>query len=362
LAGFVGAFLWLAPDMDLALPYGRLFHGLLQIQGFVMAFAVGFLMTVLPRFMETDGSKVWEIALSVLFLIGSTVALFVGALEVAEFGFLALLIHPLVFALRRFVVRKDNPPAPFVLVGFGLLCGVAGVGFLLYPPPGFNRLGQNLLEQGMFLAFVMAVGSYLGPRLLYGVKGFPETEGPLFRKKLWMYAAGGILLLLSFVLEAGGAAVLGRLLRALIVSIQLLVEIRIYRRPHAGYWHLYLMWFSFWCVLLGLWLSGLFPAYEMTMLHITFVGGFGLLTILIGSRVITGDCDVKDLWLQNAWQLGLPGSLIFLAGVSRLGAGFFSEHYAVFMYCGVCLWLLAMLLWGVLFMPRAHPRHVAPED
>jgi len=106
----------------------------------------------------------------------------------------------------------------------------------------------------------------------------------------------------------------------------------------------------------------LFPAYEMTMLHITFVGGFGLLTILIGSRVITGDCDVKDLWLQNAWQLGLPGSLILLAGVSRLGAGFFSEHYAVFMYCGVCLWLLAMLLWGVLFMPRAHPRHVAPED
>ncbi|MFT5367017.1 MAG: hypothetical protein ACI8V2_001975 [Candidatus Latescibacterota bacterium] len=362
LGGFVGAFLWLAPDMNLALPYGGLYHGLLQIQGFVMAFAVGFLMTVLPRFMETDGSKVWEIGLSVVFLVGSMVALFLGDLEVAEFGFLALLIHLLIFALRRFVVRKDNPPAAFVLVGFGLLCGVAGVGLLLYPPPGFNRLGQNLLEQGMFLAFVMAVGSYLGPRLLYGVKGFPETEGPVFRKQLWMYTAVGILFLLSFVLEAGGAPVWGRLMRALIVSIQLLVEIRIYQRPHAGYWHLYLMWFSFWCVLLGLWLSGLFPVYEMTMLHITFVGGFGLLTILIGSRVITGHCDVKDLWLQSAWQLSLPGLLILLAGVARLGAGAYPETYAVFLYCGVGLWLFAMLLWGMLFVPRAHPRHVAPED
>ena len=174
--GFAGIFLWLAPDMDLGLPYGGLYHGLLQTQGFVMPFAVGFLMTVLPRFMETTGSKKWEIGLSVVLLVGSMVALYSGAFEVAEFAFLALLIHLLIFVLRRFVTRQDNPPAAFFLVGFGLLGGVAGIGLLLYPLPGFNRLGQNLLEQGMFLAFVMAVGSYLGPRLLYGVKGFPETE------------------------------------------------------------------------------------------------------------------------------------------------------------------------------------------
>jgi len=177
-----------------------------------------------------------------------------------------------------------------------------------------------------------------------------------------MYGLGGTLLLLSFVLEAGGPPVLGRLLRALVVTIQLLVEIRIYRRPHARYWHLYLMWLSFWCVLLGLWLSALFPAHEMAMLHVTFIGGFGLLTIMIGSRVITGHCDAKDLWLQNAWQLGLPGILIMLACVARLGAGLYPAAYAVFLYCGVGLWLLAMLLWGVLFVPRSFPSHVAPDD
>jgi len=362
LGGFVGGFLWLAPDMGLALPYGGLYHGLIQIQGFVMAFAVGFLMTVLPRFMETDRAKGWEIGLGVVLLMGSMGALCLGVLIEAELGFLALLVHLIIFALRRFVVRKDNPPAAFVLVVFGLLCGGAGVVFIIYPLPGFHRLGQNLLEQGMFLSFVMAVGSYLGPRLLYGVRGFPETEGPIFRKQLWMYVAVGVLVFLSFIIEAGEAPVVGRLLRALVVTVQLLLAIQIYRRPHAGYWHVYWMWFSFWCVLMGLWLSGLFPAYEMTMLHITFVGGFGLLTIMIGSRVITGHCDVKDLWLQNAWQLSIPGGLILLASVARLGAGLSAETYAVFLYSGVGLWLVAMLLWMMLFLPRVGPGHVAPDD
>ncbi|MBT3603319.1 MAG: hypothetical protein HN521_09660, partial [Candidatus Latescibacteria bacterium] len=54
--------------------------------------------------------------------------------------------------------------------------------------------------------------------------------------------------------------------------------------------------------------------------------------------------------------------LILLAVVARLVAGFNSETYAIFLVCGVCLWLLAMLVWGMLFVPRAHPRNVAPDD
>lgn len=361
LGGLAGGLLWLAPHMDLELSYGGLYHGLLQIQGFVMAFAVGFLMTVIPRFMETDGSKGWEIGLNAVLLIGSMIALFLGFWHVAEYGFLALLIHLSIFTLRRFVTRGDNPPAAFIMVGFGLFYGIAGVYFLLFPPLGFNRLGQDLLEQGMFLAFVMAVGSYLGPRLLYGVRGFPETEGPVFRRQLWMYGIGGILLLASFVLEAAGQPRWGGLLRALVVTILLLVGVRIYQLPQARHWHFYLWWFSLWCVPGGLWLAGFFPAHGMTMLHVTFISGFGLLTIMIGSRVTTGHCDAKDLWVQNTWYLALPGLLILLAGVARLGAGLYPDAYVGFLYGGVGLWLLAMLLWGMLFVPKTTPSHVAPD-
>ena len=362
LGGLAGVFLWLAPHMDLGLPYGGFNHGLLQIQGFVLAFAVGFLMTVLPRFLEAQCSQGWEIGLNAGLLVGSGLALYLGAWQMAEWGFLALFVHLSAFALRRFARRGDNPPPAFVLVGFGLLCGLAGGGLLLYPLPGFTRLGQLLLEQGMLLSFVMAVGSYLGPRLLHGVKGFPETEGPAFRRRLWLYGAVGWLLLVSFLIEAGGAPLWGRLLRALVVTAQLVAAVRIHRRPQAGHWHLYLLWLSFCNVAAGLWLAGLFPAYQMAMLHITFVGGFGLLTLMIASRVVVGHCALEDLWLRNAWSLVIPGLVLVLAMVVRLSADFYPAVYLELLLGGAGLWLLGMLIWGIAFVPKMTPKHVAPDD
>lgn len=362
LGGIAGVFLWLAPYMDLGLPRGGFYHGLLQIQGFVMPFAIGFLMTVLPRFMETRHSQVWEIGLSAVLIIASNLALYLEAWQVAELGFLVLLLHLLIFALRRFASRRDNPPPAFVLVGFGMLCGLIGGVLLLFPLPGFIRLGPNLLEQGMLLALVMAVGSYLGPRLLYGVRGFPETKGPVFRSRLRLYGVLGLLLLVSFPMEAGWTPIWGRLLRALVVTVQLLVAVRIYHLPQAGRWHLYLLWLSFCSVPAGLWLVCLFPDYAMAMLHVTFVSGFGLLTIMISSRVVVGHCDVEDLWMRNAWSLIMPGLMLVLAAVARLSADLYPAAYLILLYGGALLWLLGMLIWGGVFVAKMAPSNVAPDD
>lgn len=362
LGGLAGVFLWFAPYLDLGLPHGGLYHGLLQIQGFALAFAVGFLMTSLPRFMEASRSQGWEIGLNAILLVGSGLALYLGAWRVAEFGYMALLAHLLIFALRRFAGGQDNPPPAFVLVGFGLLCGLAGGWFLLYPLSGFIRLGQNLLEQGMFLAFVMAVGSHLGPRLLHGDRDYPETEGPVFRKMLWLYCGAGLLLVASFPLEAGWAPVWGRLLRALVVTVQLLAAVRIHRRPRAGLWHLYLLWLSFWCVPAGIGLAGLFPDYEMAMLHVTFVSGFGLITLTIASRVVVAHGDFEALWERNAWSLALPGILLVLGTAARLGADLHPAAYLGMLHGGAGLWLLGTLLWGIAFVPKMGPGNVSPDD
>jgi len=362
LGGLLGVFLWLAPHVGLGPPFVGFYHGLLQIQGFVMPFAVGFLMTVLPRFLEAQQARGWEIALSAVLLVGGGLSLYLGAWQIAELGFMVLLLHLSVFALRRFAARGDNPPPAFILVGFALLCGLGGGLLLLFPPSGFVRLGQNLQQQGIVLALVMAVGSYLGPRLLYGVKGFPETEGPAFRKKCWMYGAAGVLLLGSFAVEAGWAPVWGRLLRALLVTVQLLAAVGIHRRPQTGRWHLYLLWLAFWSVPTGLWLAGSFPAYEIAMLHLTFAGGFALLTLMVASRVVTGHCDLQDLWMRNAWSLLLPGLLLILAAAARLAADLYPAAYLELLSGSSALWLLGILLWVVVFVPKTAPWRVAPDE
>ena len=59
----------------------------------------------------------------------------------------------------------------FVL--FGFLHALAGGLLILHPMEGFVKLGQRTVEQGMPLAFIMGIGSYLGPRLL----GRAQTPG-----------------------------------------------------------------------------------------------------------------------------------------------------------------------------------------
>lgn len=48
------------------------------------------------------------------------------------------------------------------------------------------------------------------------------------------------------------------------------------------------MWGAGWLVVLGLWLAALFPAHAVTFHHLVFIGGYGLLTLAIGTRVVVG--------------------------------------------------------------------------
>jgi uncharacterized protein involved in response to NO len=362
LCGLAGISLWFGPYLGLGLPHSGLYHGLLQIQGFIMAFAVGFLMTSLPRFMEAPRSRWWEILLNAVLLLGNAIALYLGAWRLAEYLFLALVIHMLLFVLQRFVKREDNPPPAFVLAGFGLLCALAGGWFLLHPLSGFSKMGQSMLEQGMLLGFVMAVGSHLGPRLLYGNRHYPDTEGPEFRKKLWIFLGTGLLLFLSFPLEAGFSLLWGRLLRGLVVTAYLLAVVRIHRPPSRPLLHLYLLWFSFWCVPTGQWLVALSPTYEMTALHVTFIGGFGLMTLVIATRVIVAHCNFDEMWEVNSWKIAIPGILFILALLVRIGADLVPQYYLDLLSTGAGIWLVGALAWGAIFAPKVGPSNISPDD
>ena len=360
--GLVGASHWLWYYLGLVPSYSGLYHGLMQIQGFAAAFAVGFLMTSLPRFLEAPRSRPWEILLNLILLFGGALALYLDRWRLAEYGFLALILHMLLFSARRFAHRQDNPPPAFLFVAVGFLCGLGGGLFLLWPLSGFAKLGQSLLEQGMLLGFVMAVGSHLGPRLLHGDRSYPETAGPQFRRKLWIYLVASLFLLLSFPLEAGLSLLWGRLLRALIVTLYLLATVRIHRLPYRRLFHLYFLWLSFWCIPLGLWLSALFPGYEMAVLHITFIGGFGLMTLVIANRVIVAHCNFDELWEKNSWTAVLFGLASLLALFARLAADLHPSYYFGWLHVGAGFWLLGAVIWGVAFIPKAAPWNISPDD
>ncbi|MBK36474.1 MAG: hypothetical protein CME26_13230 [Gemmatimonadetes bacterium] len=104
----------------------------------------------------------------------------------------------------------------------------------------------------------------------------------------------GVLVLISFLVESGNHEASGKLLRALVLTAFSVRLFPILRLPTIRRFSAWSLWIGFWMVLLGQWLAGLFPDYEIVALHLTFVGGFTLITLIVSTRVIAAHCGAPN--------------------------------------------------------------------
>ncbi len=350
----VGVSHWLWYFVGLSATYSCHYHALVQIQGFEMGFAVGFLMTALPRFLEALPVEPWELLVAAALLIASPVLLYFELWDPAEICFLLLIAHLSVFGLRRYFARQDLPPDSFLFLPFGLLHAGLGALLLVYPLPGFEKLGGRLLEQGTMLCFVMAIGPYLGPRLLASDAGPPDSPEGSRRGR---YGLFGALLFLSFWVESGVSPAIGRALRALTITVHLLDTVPLWHRTAKVLWHLEGMRLAFLSLIAGAWCACLLPEYEIAALHLTFLGGFALLTFLVASRVISAHCGFESSWVRNTLPLAQLVVLIPLALVTRLLADAWVDAYFGILHIAAGFFLTGVAIWGAIWLPRLSLRH-----
>jgi hypothetical protein len=90
-----------------------------------------------------------------------------GVFTLGHTAFLAAHITLITLAARRFLHRKQIPPATFPLVGIGLAAGAiaavlnVAVAFE-FVAPSWDPWGKRLLTEGMFLMVVLGVGGSWG--------------------------------------------------------------------------------------------------------------------------------------------------------------------------------------------------------
>src|SRR5262249_48512432 len=133
LLGWVGIGHWLLYSVGITATLSGMLHGPLQTQAFVMAFAVGFLMTALPRRTQAPPASAGELWLAATALTTTAVAATAERWAIAEISYLVVLLVLLEFAVRRFLGRTSGrrPPAAFVLIPFAFLHGLGGAGLIL---------------------------------------------------------------------------------------------------------------------------------------------------------------------------------------------------------------------------------------
>lgn len=353
LFGIWGVLVWILFPWGI-ISYPGLRHPDIMMGAFFLCFVCGFLMTAAPKFLSTFGPSSFELKIS-WSLIG---LLFISLLLPERWYFLAvvnfLFLYLIFFLIRRFSVRKSNPPDSFLFVGVGLLTGLFGsvvlTSFEFFSiSASLYGLARLFFFQTYILALVLGVGSRLVPALLgHGVVQRKTDE----ESQIFLFSLFALLFVLSFFLEAFYSFFLGNLLKALVISGLCLCFWKIHKKPIRKGFQPFWLWTSSWLLILGQWAIVLFPSYRVHFLHVILVSGLALMTFMIATRVSLSHGG-HDLSLEkNSKAVAVAAFLIMFAGLTRLSAGLLPELYQTHLVYAAYTWVIGCFIWGWVFIPK----------
>jgi uncharacterized protein involved in response to NO len=361
LSGLCGVAVWPLYYFGITSTYSGRSHALVQTVGFLYSFVAGFLLTALPRLTVTPPPGLAaQCALAAAILV-SVVAAELQQFAVATAAFVAAHAMLLTLVATRFARRQQSPPASFALVGLGLAAGAAGALLNLAVAaeivgPAWDVLGRRLLTEGMMMLLVLGVGGFLGPRLL----GFTGAPAPS-RTRTLVYAAAGAVLIASLVAEYGFDMGWMAFVRAIVVSAVILTTTHPWRAPVVRTTLSWCVWTANWLIVASVWLVACAPRYRADLLHVTFIGGFTLLILSVGTRVILSHGGYGAAAEQRSWPLRIGLTLGLTAMLARLGAAFAPESFFEHLALAAVLWLAAIVFWAVCIVAGMALERPAPS-
>ena len=357
LFALLGVGLWPAAAFGW-LPYPALLHRSFMLQGFEMSFVLGFLLTAMPGFTHGEKCRPAELRTALSAALGFTFASLAGFSAVAGASFVLATLVPLVAFVRR-LWRAPVPPAvelAFVVFGLGLgaLGGILQTTQALGMTELSPRFAERMIAFGMMLPVVIGVGGLLVP-VFAGIRkplAIPGVAAPHERGGRFVLYLGVLAsFALALVLEPLGLRPLAAWLRATAAGTVLILVWKIWRLPGQRTVPAYAMWGSGWCLLTGLATAAALPRYELAALHLAFIGGFGLLTLAIATRVIVA--HGKHGLEQEAHTLTpTVGGLVIAALALRIAADLVPARTLPLLGASGALWMIAWLWWGSRALPR----------
>lgn len=351
LFGIVGASLWPLHALGL-IPYPTPLHPRLMIQGFEHCFILGFLLTAMPSFLHAPHARPAELGIAAGAMAGFLVLGLAGLWVPAEALYMGTILLVLAMAVTRF--RGDQPPPEeFLFVGVGLVLGLVGGGIQLLSAARLLTepsllFGLHVISYGMVLSIVLGVGGLLVPTftsmrdpLVIPGLARPHQRAP--RRVLYILLL--TLLVAALVLEALSQPEAAVRVRALAGTVALLGVWKIFRRPGARDLLSYVLWGAGWMILTGLWMIAAAPLQPLPGLHVFFIGGLGLLTAGIATRVTVRHGNHPLAAERRVLSLGVP-VLLLLALLFRVAAVMNVERAPMLLSFSATSWILGWILWG----------------
>jgi uncharacterized protein involved in response to NO len=334
-------------------------HAGLLAQGFELAFVCGFLLTAMPAF--THGPRCTRAELAfVTAAVAAFVVLRALDLAVAAWAWLAALALLGFTVARRVRPGAAAPPEEFLLVGTGLALGLAGgvvqalaaAGGL--PPPA-ERAGVRCVSLGMLPALVLGLGGLLVPTFMrmenpLDIVGWARAgDRPRRRAYAVLIAA---LLVLGLLGELSGQVRAGGWLRALAALAATLLAWKVWRRPGRSDPLSWSLWTAGWCVSLGFLAAAIWPVHRVEAWHVAFAGGYALLTLGVGTRVVVSHGGHAMTEERVVLSAGAIAALLAATLVRALGPVADPPRLALHHAVAAALAMLAFGMWLLAAWPR----------
>lgn len=345
LVGALGVLLWVMFSWRFIQFFPRKAHSHLMFFGFLWSFVAGFMMTAVPKMTRTSAASYLEIFTACLFVLIQLVLNIRSMSDHSVHIFAAQNIFLLIFFGRRFWVHRVLPFSGFVFIPVAFLQSFLGA-LLFY---------LNSSTQFVYLlcgeAFLMNLIFGLGSRLVPVISRLPDALSPTEASKanLWLKPLAVLTLVnLGYLLEAFGWDEVGKLTRLLGLIFGAVMMIGLFRVPTRWSISGVGLKLSVVFILLGQTLNLSFFDWKLAGLHLTYIGGFSLITILISVRVMLAHGQQELDYEVNSRRLSLIVLSFLSAAVLRALSG--NQIISLGMTLSVFLFSAGLALWAWKFM------------
>jgi len=359
-AAFAGAMLWPLHDAGALSFYPGLAHARIMIFGFFGAFVMGFLGTAGPRMLAARALRGWEVALLAAGWAVSLALYLTGRWIPGDWAVVATGFVGAAMAVPRVIGRSDLPPPNFVLVVFGLVAGWGGLLLQLGAAHGLalgnlplSAVGKDWIQEGFLILAILGVAPFFFPRF-FGERPGPEIwkTGAAWRRTALLCAGVGALYLVLLTLESiFPANRLWRLARVALVLAYACRALPFPLRPRAVGTLGRVVQIALLLALAGLALPLALPRYEVGWFHLLSGGGYGLITLCVGSWVCFAHGGAIERGTRHLPALWTAAGLLLLALATRAFAELmpaFRDSHLV--YAGVA-WALGVAIWAAKVVP-----------
>ena len=161
-----------------------------------------------------------------------------------------------------------------------------------------------------------------------------------------------MLLISSFVVEAKGWHRPAYFIRFVTTLVYLFLEMPFRHAPKANNALGASIRIAFICILAGFLTVTFFPGYRVSLLHLTLIGGFAVITFVVATRVVFGHSGNLALLKGRHRWLPMAIGLMLFGMTTRISCDFWPKILASHYIYGALLWIAGVVLWTVYVLPK----------